>query len=212
LRAWSQRNKEQEVFRSLGADGEIRVEPGSDALAVVQQNAGNNKLDAYLKRDMTYEVKVNPRTGQLAATLKIVARNEIPTLDLPDAVVANQRGAPRGTNISWFSILTPHDVKAARIDGRELTLGRSTERGLHAWDSPFVRIAPGAEVTIEIELQGAVAPGQKYQLRLMAQPRPLGDTFSVTHSTTSHDSSKRVVVNQPEATITTEVSIGPDNS
>lgn len=212
LRAWSQRNKEQEVFRSLGADGEIRVEPGSDALAVVQQNAGNNKLDAYLKRDMTYEVKVNPKTGQLAATLKIFARNEIPTLDLPDAVVANQRGAPRGTNVSWFTILTPHDVKGATIDGRELKMARSTERGLHAWDSPFVRIPPGGEVTIEIELRGAVTPGEGYRLRLMPQPRPFGDTFKVSHSATSGGTPKQLVVDQQGATSTTEVSIGPDNS
>jgi len=212
LRAWSQRSKEQEVFESLGADGEIRLEPGSDALAVVQQNAGNNKLDAYLKRDMTYAVKINPRTGELAATLKVVARNEIPTLNLPDAVVANQRGAPRGTNISWFSFLTPHDVKTATIDGRELKMGRSTERGLHAWDTPFVRIPPGGEVTIEIELRGKVAAGDQYRLRLMPQPRPFGDTFQVTHSTTSKASSKQVLIDQGAATHTTEVAIGPFNS
>jgi hypothetical protein len=122
---------------------------------------------------------VDVASGALEATLRIELHNAVPSIDLPDPVVANARGAPRGTNVAWFTIFTPHVVTDARIDGRSLLLGISEERGLNGWDTPLIQIPPGETVVVEVKLAGGVDLGAGYRFTLLPQPVANPDAVDV---------------------------------
>ncbi|MCB0962874.1 MAG: DUF4012 domain-containing protein [Acidimicrobiales bacterium] len=178
LRVWSPTEAEQEAFELVGADGSLVVPEGADGLSVVQQNTGNNKIDAYLQRTIDYRPTIDAATGELTATLRIHLRNEVPSLDLPGVVVANSRGVPLGTNLGWLTIFTPHQVTSASLDGEPITLGPSVERGLNGWDTPLIAVPPGGEAVLEVQLSGGVDLTDGYQLALLPQPVANPDRFS----------------------------------
>jgi hypothetical protein len=180
LRMWSPNRGEQRLFERLGADGSLALPRGADGFSVVQQNAGNNKIDAYLKRTIRYEPVVDADTGKLTATMTIEMKNDVPFAPLPPSVSGNTRGAPDGTNVTTLSLFTPNVVTSATIDGEPLTMGPSTERGLNAWDTPQFSIPPGATVTIVIELEGGLDLSKGYTLRVLPQPVANPDLFSGT--------------------------------
>lgn len=179
LRVWSPKRSEQRTFEKVGADGTLSIPRSSDGLSVVQQNAGNNKLDAYLHRTISYRPTVDAATGKLTAKLRIELRNDVPSTDLPVAVVGNSRGVPVGTNVTWLSIFTRSTVTSATLDGKPISLGPSSERGLNAWDTPLIQIPKGATVTLEVWLAGGVDLTDGYHLRLLPQPVANPDVFSV---------------------------------
>jgi hypothetical protein len=177
---WSPDADEQALFERLGATGALDVPEGSDGLAIVQQNSGNNKIDAYLHRSITYLPKVDASTGKLTAELRIELRNEVPFAELPASVAGNTRGLPRGTNLAALSIFTPSAVTDATIDGEPVTLGPGTERGLNAWDTPLLQIPPGGKVVVVVELEGAVDLERGYRLTILPQPVANPDHFTTT--------------------------------
>lgn len=179
LRLWSPDSTEQDVFVQIGADGSLVLPERGDGFSVIQQNTGNNKLDAYLERTITYRPTVDVATGSLRATMRIELTNAVPTLDLPRAVVGNSRGAPVGTNISWLSVVTRHSVTSATLDGERLALGPGTERGLMAWDSPLIHIPPGETVVIEIQIEGSLDLREGYDLQILPQPVANADDMTV---------------------------------
>jgi len=78
LRLWSPRAAEQALFTGFGADGSLAIPTGQDGFSLIQQNVGNNKLDAYLHRTITYRSTVDARTGALHATVRVVLTNSVP--------------------------------------------------------------------------------------------------------------------------------------
>lgn len=179
LRVWSPQPDEEALFQRLGADGTLAFPRGSDGISVVQQNTGNNKIDAYLQRTITYKPTVDASTGTLTATLRIELRNGVPTTDLPPAVVGNNRGAPIGTSMGWLTIYTPGIVQSATIDGQPLSLGPSTERGINAFDTPLWQIPPGGTIVIEAQIAGSVDLSGGYHLRILPQPVANPDRVTV---------------------------------
>lgn len=180
LRVWSPTEAEQEAFELVGADGSLVVPDGADGLSVVQQNTGNNKIDAYLQRTIDYRPVVDAETGDLTATLRIELRNDVPSLDLPDPVVGNSRGVPLGTNLGWLTIFTPQYVTGATLDGEPISLGPSVERGLNGWDTPLIAVPPGGTAVLEVELAGGVDLAGGYELALLPQPVANPDRFTAT--------------------------------
>lgn len=180
LRLWSPDAAEQALFERLGADGTLAIAPGRDGFSVVQQNSGNNKIDAYLQRTITYLPKLDAATGQLTAELRIELANNVPSIDLPPAVVGNTRGVPLGTNLTALSIFTPNVVTEATIDGETVLLGPGTEKGLNAWDTPLLQIPPGGKVTVVVKLSGQVDVRNGYRLTILPQPVANPDIFSST--------------------------------
>jgi hypothetical protein len=170
LRVWSPDEREQASFERLGADGTLALPEGDDGFSLVQQNNANNKLDAYLTRTLDYRAEVDAASGELTATLRVELRNNVPSLELPPAVVGNNRGAPQGTNIGWFTLYTRHALTAASIDGEPVDLAPADERGLFAYDTPLVRIPKGGRVVLEFELAGGVDLSDGYHLRVLPQP------------------------------------------
>lgn len=170
LQLWSRNDAEQAFFGTVHASSALSIPEAADGFTVVQQNVGNNKLDAYLQRSITYDVTVDASDGSLAGTMTVVLRNTNENLTLPDPVVSNRRGAPRGTNVASLSVHAPWTVTSATIDGAEEPLGRDEEVGLPVWDTPILQVPPGGEVTIVATIEGNLDLSDGYQLRVLPQP------------------------------------------
>lgn len=179
LQAWSPDPGEQSLFELLGADGGIEVPAGEDGLALAQINHGNNKIDAYLSRTVTYQPTLDAETGDLTAVLTIALTNNLPAApeSLPDAVVGNTRGAPRGTSMSIYTVLTPHDVTSATVDGQPIEIYPDREAGLKTWETPVVSIPPDGTTIIRLELRGRLDLGPGYRFRYLRPPVANPDLF-----------------------------------
>jgi hypothetical protein len=204
LRLWSPTEDEQAAFERLRATGELAIGAGHDGFSVVQQNTGNNKIDAYLQRAITYEPTIDAATGELTASLRVVLRNEVPSVDLPDPVVGNSRGAPVGTNVTWLTIFTPHLVTEATLDGAPISLGPSRERDLNGWNTPLLSIPPGGEVVLEVQLAGGVDLRGGYTIDVLPQPVANPDEIEVTTRFVGADSRARTWIDGPMVEPTTQ--------
>jgi hypothetical protein len=137
--------KEQKLFGTLGADGALTAEDDAESFALITQNAGGNKLDAFLRR----RLRLTLSPSRLRATF--VLRNTSPPGGVTDAVNGSFLGDPPGTNRSYVSIHTERPLIRASIDGVSLALESEREAGLHVY-SAYVVIPPLAERAIEITL------------------------------------------------------------
>lgn len=180
LMLWSPDDREQALYRRIGASGEVPAPDGGDVLLISHQNYGNNKLDAYLQRSIAYDVEVDPETGVVDATATIELRNEAPASGLPAYVIGNSRAAPDGTNLMNLSILSALDVQGAELDGEPLTLFSEPEAGLGASDLA-ISVPPGATSTLVVRLRGQHDPSRgPYRLVLEPRGRVRPDVVTVT--------------------------------
>jgi hypothetical protein len=164
----------QAFFDRLGVAGAI--EPGgSDAMMLVTQNKGNNKIDTFLYRRVDYSAEYDPDTGRLSALATITLRNDAPASGLPNAIIgSNDQGLPLGTNALFFSFYTPHALSDARLDGEPVGVEVQRELGLRVY-SRFLEIPPGESRVIELELEGSLESGSVYELDIFRQPLPNPD-------------------------------------
>lgn len=170
LQVWSRHPADQRLFEDLGAASALALPTGGDGFEVLQQNAGNSKIDAYLHRRFDYDVTIDAATGRLRGTLTITVENRVPSLALPPVVVGNERGAPVGTSLASVSVHTPLIVERATIDGRPVVLGHGSEAGLPVWDTAVLAVPAGGTTTIVLHVNGAVDLRDGYHLRLLPQP------------------------------------------
>lgn len=165
---------DEALFDLMGASGRVtRVE--GDSVGVTTSNAAGNKIDAFLRRELAYDVRWDPDTGALTATATVTLANEAPTSGLPDYVIGNTRGLrplddplPRGWNSTFVTLYSPWELAGATLDGEPVELERSDELGRHAL-STFVDLPPGGTRTLVVELAG-VLDKPFYVLDLLAQP------------------------------------------
>lgn len=186
LQVWSPLAPEQTLFERLDVESSLDIPEGHDGFEVAQHNAANNKLDAYLRREIDYTARLDPSSGQIRGTLRITMHNDVPLplSALPLSVWGNRSEAPGGTNVTWLSLFTPHRVTAATIDGMPVDLVAEREVGLNAYDTPFFQIPQGKSVTVEIQLAGEVDLSDGYQLDIFPQPVANPDELNVNVTST----------------------------
>lgn len=156
-------------FETYGLTGSMsEVQDGHDLLAVTSSNAGGSKIDLFLERRLGYDVTWDPESGRVAGTITATLTNGAPAEGLPDYVIGNVIGLPRGTNRSFVSIYTPHDVAEARVGGQPASIESAQEAQRNVY-STFVDIPPGESVTIELDVRGTVE-GDSYRLDIDQQP------------------------------------------
>ena len=133
LLAMSSQPAEESFIRRIGLDGTFPAHPTGDFLSLVTQNAGNNKIDIYLHRSITYDATYDPTTGAVKATVTVRLHNDAPSSGLPAYVIANRPDShqPDGVNWTWFNLYTPHLLTSATLDGHPLNL-TSRDRVRHA--------------------------------------------------------------------------------
>lgn len=135
--AYSKYPEEEVLINRLHMGGQFPVERDGDFLALVTQNAGNNKMDVFLHREIRYDVRYDAASGTIEANVTIVLHNDAPTSGLPDIVLKNRDDShqPRGTNWLWFNFYSPHDLVSSTLDGRALEVGGQHEFGLHVYQA-----------------------------------------------------------------------------
>jgi Protein of unknown function (DUF4012) len=161
----------------VGVTGQLpQVE--QDGLTVTTANAGGSKIDLFLARREQYDVRWDPETGQVDATLRVTLENKAPADGLPDYVIGNGIGLPFGTNRSFVSIYSPFSLSAARVGGQPAALQSEVELERNVY-STFVDIPPGGTVDIELDLTGTIE-GRRYRLDLPVQPFATTDQVEVS--------------------------------
>jgi hypothetical protein len=178
LLAASTQPEEEALITRIGMDGAFPAYDQGDFFSLVTQNAGNNKIDVFLTRDIDYRATYNPATGAVDATATITLHNDAPSAGLPDYVISNRPSSkqPRGVNWVWFNFYSPH---RATLDGRLLDMGTQPEFGLYVYHA-FLAVPAKGQAKIELELQGSIAPASVYSLGWYQQPTVNTDHVRVT--------------------------------
>jgi hypothetical protein len=173
------------VLKRTRIDGALAPIEG-DNLAVIVNNAGGNKIDAFLHRTTNYDVVWDSTTGDISGTLILKLQNDAPSTGLPDYIIGNSLKAlpngkaipPKGTNRLWLSIYTPWRPDSTTIDGASTNL--QLERELSRWvASTMIDVPPAQSVTIVVKWRGRLQPATTYQLDVVHQPQATVEDLKV---------------------------------
>jgi hypothetical protein len=168
------------TFQTYGLDGGLgQPQPGRDRVAVTSSNAGASKIDLFLERRLDYDIRWNPDDGSVTGTITATLHNTAPASGLPDYVIGNMLGLPRGTNKSFVSLYTLYDVTGARVDGQPSPIQSETEAGHNVY-STFVTIPPGGTATVEVDVSGIMLDVRRYRLEMATQPLVRPEQAEVT--------------------------------
>ncbi len=171
LSAWARRSREEGLLQLVGMDASLPELHGADGLAVVLDNAAGNKIDSFLRLEVGYRATVQQGTGAVDATVTIELRNTAPANGLPDYVISNLVGAPKGTSRTLVSLYTPLDFRSATLDDLPVGLSIGEEQQWSVY-TRSVDVAAGTSVTLVVHLRGTVAAGP---YRMLVRPQPLAD-------------------------------------
>lgn len=178
LLLYSSRPGEQALFSSLGATGAMPAVQG-DFLQVVTQNAGEDKIDWYLRRSLGYDVTYDPATGSVSASATITLVNHAPAAGQPAVIIGGPGSpAPPGVNRLFLSVYSPLLFAGGTLDGRPLLMSSQIEQARHVY-SQFVSIPPGGTAVIRLDLIGTTSPGSTYHLDVAHQPTFVPDSVQV---------------------------------
>jgi hypothetical protein len=161
--------EEQALFEAVGLATSLPSLDGGDGIAAVFNNAGPNKIDVYLERDLEYTVIVDERTGTVNSTLELTLANGARPEDLPDSVVGNATGDARGTNRTLLSLYSALPLRSASVDGEPIVMTDGEEAGWTV-NSAFLGIPPGGSITVTVEYAGVLALPDGYTLAVRPQP------------------------------------------
>jgi hypothetical protein len=158
---WSASPVEQVVIGDTPLGHAVPFDPAPYANVIVN-NAGGNKLDYYLQRQIAYTgygCNGTTRNTEVAITLT----NTLPRLDLPDYVIGRlDEGAtgPPGTNKlivtlygTWGAVLD-----GVTVDGRQVGVNSGSELG-HPVFYVVVEVKPHIPVDVRFSLTEPSAPG-----------------------------------------------------
>ena len=134
---------------------------------MTSQNLGNSKIDAYLRRTITYRAKIDPDDGQVRARLVIRLHNDAPADGLPRIVIGNNRDRPNGTNLLTLTVHSSLGLSSVRVGGRTVGVQSGQELGLHAYLLP-VEVGPRRSTTSTLDLAGGLDLTDGYRLTARA--------------------------------------------
>ena len=180
LTVWSLHEEDQRKLREIGIDGAMPSgDDVVDGLAVVVNNAAGNKLDAYLRRSVSYDATVDTKNHLINGTMEVTFENTVtdPTQLSPYAV-GNLVGLPAGTNRMFLTMYTKLPVTDATVDGKPLALSTQTEQGWNT-SSAYVDIPPGQRAVVTLTVAGTYDPRRPYRFVAVPQPSAQADTIRV---------------------------------
>ena len=183
LVGWAIDPDEQALFESVGLASSLPALGGGDGIAAVFNNAGPNKIDVYLERDLTYTAVVDERTGAVSSTMELMLTNTADPDVLPDSVVGNYTGDALGTNRTLLSLYSALPLQEVTVDGKRIVMRAGEEAG---WlvNSAFLGIPPGGSITVTAVYAGELDLPAGYSLAVRPQPLvvPEHQTVDVTNS------------------------------
>jgi hypothetical protein len=192
------------VLADVGLSRGFPAPDGSDLVALRTSNANPNKIDAFLRRDVSYTVTFDPSSGATEAVAEVTLVNESPSSGLPGYVIGNrdlferrEGGRERGSNTVDVTWITPLVLDVASVDGTAVPVQSAVEQGWRAHRTRVV-IPPGGTRTVVFELRGAVDPGT-YEVRVEPQAAVHPDVIRIEVEGTSGWSPVAGTVREPEA-------------
>lgn len=121
LRMYSPREADQANFVALGLGGGIdRTTGATDVLSVISENASGNKIDWFLRRRISYRVRLDTNESVARTELRVEYRNDAPSSGLSDYVIGSSLpDVPRGTNRQIVMLVRARldDLEDLTIDG-----------------------------------------------------------------------------------------------
>jgi len=171
LKLYSARPEEQALFEEMGITGAVPPVDG-DFFQVVTQNAGQSKIDWFQRRAVSYDVRHDPRTGEVDAVATVTITNTAPSSGESELLIGGTNfpePGPLGRSRLYVDFWSALDLQAVTIDGKPAGLfrERAYDRNLY-WTGHT--LAPGASATFELHLRGLLEPGAPYRLQLGRQP------------------------------------------
>ena len=164
----STRPDEEAVFQRLELDGSLGLEGASDLLSVRSSNRGLNKVDAMLRRQVSYDVRLDPDRGTVRSTVEVVLSNDAPASGLPLEAIGNRLGNPPGTSSATLAVYTPLDLVDVTTRGEPMSHAVSNAHGLWRY-AVLLDIPPGGEVRLQFDLEGRFDPSDGYSVRVVPQ-------------------------------------------
>ena len=95
LAGWARDDDEQALLEAIHLSGAMPDLAGGDGVAIVLNNAGGNRLDVYLERELDYDATVDTDTGEVTATATVTLTNNC-TVERPPRQRDRRRGRRRG--------------------------------------------------------------------------------------------------------------------
>ncbi|MEM9514928.1 MAG: hypothetical protein AAGA42_08720, partial [Actinomycetota bacterium] len=152
LLGWMSRPEEQNLIERTGMAGALPELGDGGGFGVSVTNGGNSKIDYFLERDV--EVVLDTGAGSSAREPRLVAEvvltNTAPSDGVPDYVIGNAFGLPRGTSRSLVSFYGPPGLVLAERDGVPIDLQEFAEAGWSGYRDYFV-FGPGESSTFRLE-------------------------------------------------------------
>ena len=189
LLAWSPIPDEELLFQRVRLAGAFPALDGADGIAVTVDNAGANKLDAYLQVDTAHTTAFDSSSRTTRGTTVVTLTNTLDparaegtpdTPPLPDYVVGNPYDLEPGTNIARVVVYTALEPIAASVDGRAVP--PTYERGFGTWYATvvFLEVPVGTSRTIALDLAG-VLDDPLADTIVRRQPMSLPQRYEVTN-------------------------------
>ena len=193
LAGWARDGDAQALLEAIHLSGAMPDLAGGDGVAVVLNNAGGNRLDVHLDRELDYDTTVDTDTGEVSSTATVTLTNTAPASGLPASVSGDEQGANR-THVSLYSALPIESAtvttsaggdagnrrgrairvragRGGRLAGR-IRIGRHTagrvghDRVRAGWDTDAPRrLHPRAPAATDRDRRAAVPPRQLHRRR-----------------------------------------------
>jgi hypothetical protein len=182
LDAWAVHAEDETLFERMGMAGELTAPVTGDALAVVINNVGNNKIDYFASGDQTYKVTTDSLSETATATLDITLRNGAPAgLVDPAIVFGDSQGAAPGTSVMQVNLQSVLPIVKIKVDGVDRVAdATSTSQGFLV-SRLDLQIPPQGTVSIHVDLAGRLDLDDGYHLMLRNQAavHPLTTTIVI---------------------------------
>ncbi|EOM75963.1 DUF4012 domain-containing protein [Rhodococcus rhodnii] len=161
LSVWSADPDAQSVLEETPLGGAIPTDDAPYAAVVVNNHAGN-KLDYYLRREISYTAQsCDGPTRESKVTVSLT--NDTPFTELTGYVAGqaqNQLGAEKYTNVAWVSLVATNGatLTSVTVDDTPAFAFTGAERGHPMYDI-IVPIPRGETVTLQYTLDEPTAAG-----------------------------------------------------
>ena len=155
-----------------------------EMLGIYSQTATASKLDAYATRTISYDVTVDPATGQITSDLEIVDRNDAPADADTFVLGRNPINGPDGTQVELgdnylaLGLYTRAEVTAFDAD-TATTLSEPRAAYSYTRHQLIYEVPLGGSTTVSATLATTLEPG-RYDLFVPAQATANPVTFTLT--------------------------------
>ncbi len=191
VRVWMPGPSEADALSRLGIDGAFAEAPaGGDVLALTHQNAGQNKIDAWLDRRLDIDSAIVDTLDGPALRHTVTATlTNLADLGadppLPDAVIgSNDQGLSAGTNRMTVSLYSTLGLHSFSVDDATRSVEADDEGGLSVY-STVVAIGPGESTVVRWTLERPVAAAdQQVPVMIFARPTARPDQLRWTSDDT----------------------------